>query len=309
MSKLFNLLFGVQKTIKLKEYVKGLYRYPKKMIGRNVSYLEIDKTDILVFAAHPDDELLGLSVMINRHRLKGEKVVIVYVTDGTGRDGDSWKRDKELSEQVAKIRYQEGINGLSVLQVPQQNLFCLGFPDGGTHRYLKEISKDVIQLINKLLPEKIYVHCIEGGHNDHDLVSLVVKSVCHKLNFVNIFEWAEYNSFYPLGSKKIEFLPSLDFHKKQTLRKIDLSEIELKKKQNMLACHVSQNIGHLFSHNEIIRRADLMHFKKELLAYSQVPKEDWFPLIEKFLKYMGRNHFHTSLLNTLNLRKQDIKRI
>src|SRR5690625_479781 len=131
------------------------------MIGRNFEINKLKKTDVLVFATHPDDEILGLSAMMSRHCSKGETITVVYVTDGTGRDGASWKRRKELSEKIAATRYQEGVLGLSVLKIPSQNLVCLGFPDGGTHRYLKEMSKDVIKLITKLAPRNIYVHCIE----------------------------------------------------------------------------------------------------------------------------------------------------
>lgn len=285
-----DLIIGTQRTIKLKEYLKGLYRYPNKMIGRNISHINKNNTDVLVFAAHPDDELLGLSSLINKHFLKGEKIIVVYVTDGSGRDGESWKKERPISERNAKVRYQEGILGLSILKIPAKNILCLGFPDGGTHRYLKEMSKDVYMLIKRLSPKQIYVHCIEGGHNDHDLVSLVVKSVCNKLNFSNIFEWAEYNSLYPLGSKKIDFLPSLPFHSRNAVRNINLSEIELKNKRKMLSCHVSQKVDDVYSCNEIIRKADIRHLKDELIAYSQVSREEWFPMIEKFLSYMKLNH-------------------
>ena len=301
-------IIGVQRTIKIREYVKGLYRYPKKMIGRNIAINEINRTDILVFATHPDDEVLGLSATIGRHCSQDEKVTVVYVTDGSGRDGDSWKRERKLSERIAATRYQEGVRGLSVLKIPQRNVLCLGFPDGGTHRYLKEMSKDVISLIKKLAPKKVYVHCIEGGHNDHDLVSLVVKSVCNELNFQNIFEWAEYNPLYPLGTEEIKFLPSLPFHKAKEI-KIEFSEDELIFKKEMLACHKSQDVVDIFTQGEIIRKANVTHLKEELVAYSQVIKKDWSYLVERYLKYMRNKNLHTESLKTKSPRKQAVRRI
>ena len=44
-------------------------------------------------------------------------------------------------------------------------------------------------LINQLKPGSIYVHCIEGGHNDHDISSFIVKVVCKEINFTNVYEW------------------------------------------------------------------------------------------------------------------------
>lgn len=286
--KFIQSLFGLQRTIKLKEYVKGLYIYPVNMIGRNLSKDNINRTDVLVFATHPDDEVLGLSAVMSRHVANGEKVTVVYMTDGSGRDGDSWKKEKKLSEQIAKTRYEEGIRGLSILNIPQQNLLCLGFPDGGTHRYLKEMSQDVSTLIKKLTPKKVYVHCIEGGHNDHDLVSLVVKSVSNNLNFRNVFEWAEYSPLYPLGTKEMKFLPPLSHHQEKEI-KIELSEKELINKKEMLACHKSQGVTDIYTQGEIIRKADLAHLKEEIEAYSQVNNEEWSYLVKRFVKYRMRN--------------------
>src|SRR5690625_5311990 len=98
-----HLIIGIQKTIKVREYVKGLYRYPSKMIGRNLSINKLNQTDILIFATHPDDEVLGLSAVMKRHCLHGDKVTVVYVTDGTGRDGD--RKSTRLNSSHVAISY------------------------------------------------------------------------------------------------------------------------------------------------------------------------------------------------------------
>lgn len=306
LRRLFVKLIGLQKSIKLYEYVKGIYRYPINMFGRNLSKDSMSRTDVLVFATHPDDEVLGLSAVMGRHVANGEKVTVVYVTDGSGQWGDMWKRNKELSEQIAKTRYQEGIRGLSVINIPQQNLICLGFPDGGTHRYLKEMSKDVTLLMNKLAPKKVYVHCIEGGHSDHDLVSLVVKSVCCHLNFQNVFEWAEYSPLSPLGTEEMKFLPNLPHHQ-ETAIKIEFSEEELMYKKEMLACHKSQGVE-IYTQGEILRKADVKNLKDELTAYSQVIKEDWSYLVESFLNYMENKDPQTIPFKDTSPGKQAIRR-
>ncbi|WP_251549848.1 PIG-L deacetylase family protein [Neobacillus muris] len=251
ITELFQLFVGVQKTIKFKEYMKGLYRYPTAMIGRKVS---IHPTDVLVFAAHPDDEVLGLSAMMSRHLAHGEKVTVVYVTDGSKRGEDSWRRKKHLSQKIAETRYKEGTQGLSILNIPEKNVLSLGFPDGGTHRYLKEMANDIHFVINQAVPQKIYVHCIEGGHNDHDLVSLVVKSVCNYLQFQNVIEWAEYSPLYPIGTEKMKFLSPLEHHHSKEYV-IELTDEERKQKKRMLACHQSQNVEGAYTQGEIIRRA------------------------------------------------------
>jgi LmbE family N-acetylglucosaminyl deacetylase len=299
MTEFLHLFVGTQRTIKLKEYMKGLYRYPTGMIGRKIS---VHRTDILVFAAHPDDEVLGLSAMMSRHQARGENVTVVYVTDGTKRGEDSWRRRKHISQQIAEIRYKEGTQGLSILNIPEKNVISLGFPDGGTHRYLKEMANDIYLLINTAMPQKIYVHCIEGGHNDHDLVSLVVKSICNHLKFQDIFEWAEYSPLYPIGTKEMKFLPSLK-HNTSHEYVIELTDEERKQKKRMLACHQSQNIENAYMQGEIIRQAESKYLKEELFEYSHVPKEDWSYLIDQFLKFMEKRKlpFKSLLLNNSTL--------
>lgn len=281
------MIFGYENSIKIQEYMKGLYRYPNKMIGRNVpTNLHDQKTNILVFAAHPDDEVLGLSATLQRYKKVGKRVTVVYVTNGSSRDQESWQRGKKSSESISMLRYKEGVQALSFIHILPKDILCLGFPDAGTQRYLKDIATDVQLLLEKLKPDKVYVHCIEGGHNDHDLVSLVVKSVCFNLNYQDVYEWAEYSQLYPLGTKEMGFLPSLSHHKEEKI-KIKLSENELIYKKRMLACHKSQDVEDIFTQGEIFRKADRTNLREELIAYSQVIKEDWSYLVERFLNYMA----------------------
>src|SRR5699024_5260246 len=106
------------------EYCRGLYRYPKKMLGRKVSHLTHQRqTDVLVFAAHPDDELLGVGTQLIRHKQNGEQVTVNYITNGAGEDGASWKFSKQTSKLIADTRYQEGIHGLSEIDISKEDIF------------------------------------------------------------------------------------------------------------------------------------------------------------------------------------------
>ena len=39
---------------------------------------------------------------------------------------------------------------LSQINISKENIYCLGFPDGGTQRYLKEMSSDISNVIAKI---------------------------------------------------------------------------------------------------------------------------------------------------------------
>lgn len=276
---------GEERMIKLIEYTRGLYRYPKKMLGREFPDNIKQEADILVFAAHPDDEVLGLSSILYGHQKKRENAVVTYVTNGSGLIGESWRMPEEFSKDRAEERYREGLQGLSLLNIPEENVYCLGFPDAGTHRYLNEIAKDVLFLMEKYQPKKVYVHCMEGGHNDHDITSYVVKSVCKKLGFSNVYEWAEYNQLQPLGTEDIRFRNCKSTETEETVMK--LSDAQYKLKKQILACHKSQDVAKYYLMGEAIRKAALNDLGKELLAYSNFREASIRPLITQFSKFIN----------------------
>lgn len=260
-----------EKRIKNVEYVRGLYRYPKKMLGRKLPTKNLnDKTDVLVFAAHPDDDVLGLGTTLYRHSLKNDSTRVVFVTNGSGRDGESWNIRFRESKRKTITRYQEALNALSLINIPDTNIYCLGYPDGGTQRYVKNMAADILKLIQELNPRRIYVHCIEGGHIDHDLTSFVVKSVCYSIGYSNIFEWTEYNPEQPLGAHKVKFLPTY-INKSKTVT-IEISEKERELKRQMLACHESQDVEQFYLQGEAIRKAKTSQVEKEVFEYCQIPE-------------------------------------
>lgn len=267
--------------IKKIEYIRGLYRYPNKMLGRNFKIDPINNTDVLVFAAHPDDDVLGLCSTLYRHSLKGDKIKVIFVTNGTAGAGESWHRKINQSKNKANLRYQEAVQALSQINISKENIYCLGFPDAGTQRYLKNMSKDVFMLVHKLKPRRVYVHCIEGGHIDHDMTSLVVQSICNKIGYTNVFEWTEYNSSQPIGTQNIKFLPAQSNRLEEM--KIDISEEERILKRKMLACHKSQDVEKYFMQGEAIRRANIAKFEIEYLKLNK----RLFPIVKEFNKSLS----------------------
>ncbi|MCR2822019.1 PIG-L deacetylase family protein [Lederbergia panacisoli] len=261
MIKVIQFSKKYENLIKILELIRGLYLYPIKMLGRRFSP-DYSKTDVLVFAAHPDDDVLGLATTLYRHRARGESVKIVFVTNGTGRDGESWYIRKAVARNKADIRFWEAVRALSLINIQEKDIYCLGFPDGGTQRYLKSISKDVMLCIQKLKPKRIYVHCIEGGHKDHDFTSYVVKNVCNKLKYFNVFEWTEYNPKQPLGTNQVRFLTSNLINSKEI--KIEITDDERSLKRRMLASHDSQDVEQFYMQGEAIRKADTYSLEYEI---------------------------------------------
>ena len=278
-------IHGREKVTKVIEYVRGLYRYPKKMLGRKFSHdYTDDRTDVLVFAAHPDDDILGLGTTLIRHSKNGDNIKVIFVTNGSGGIGESWNLSVGEAKRRSDVRYLEAVKALSLINIPEENITCLGYPDGGTQRYLKNMLVDFFMLIQEINPERIYVHCIEGGHCDHDMTSYVVKSICNKIGFNNVFEWTEYNSIQPIGTNHVKFLPSQSTSFQETI--IDISADERILKRKMLAMHHSQDVEKFFLQGEAIRQANITQIENDLYEHCQLSKRKLIPLVTDFNKAM-----------------------
>jgi LmbE family N-acetylglucosaminyl deacetylase len=253
--------------IKTVEFIRGLYRYPRQMLGRTYDIYDGVKADILVFAAHPDDEIFGIGTVLYRHFLDNKKIKIVYVTNGSASGhGASWRNSKARAKELVEMRLHEAAQALSHLQLSAKDILCLGYPDLGTYRYLTSISKDISQLLQEVAPEKIYVHTIEGGHIDHDMTSLVVLNECKRRGLTNVYEWTEYNSMQPLGTKEVTFKSVVTTFSDEI--QIRLSDEERALKRKMLASHVSQQ-AEVFGHQgEAIRKASFTNLVGRILAYA-----------------------------------------
>ncbi len=275
---------GNMQFIKKVEYLRGLYQYPASMLGRNLDINQTHnvQTDVLVFAAHADDEVLGLSATLSRHSRNGDNIKIVFVTNGSAdwTGVQSWQIKASEARSKSETRYKEAAEALSYLNIPKKNIFCLGYPDGGSLRYLKDIKKDVLQLIRQWNPGRVYVHCIEGGHIDHDMTSYVVKSVCKEADFRNVIEWAEYNSEQPIGTRNIKFLSTQYSTYKETT--INITEAERNLKRKMLACHKSQNVEGYYLQGEAVRQAALSNLDIELKEFCHLPNNILFSIIKDF---------------------------
>jgi LmbE family N-acetylglucosaminyl deacetylase len=98
-------------------------------------------TRLLVFAPHPDDEVLGAGGLIRRVTAAGGRVHIVYLTSGDGFP-EGVETEEGISPRVAHLkprdyqeygalREQEARSALASLGVRRQALSFLGFPDEG----------------------------------------------------------------------------------------------------------------------------------------------------------------------------------
>jgi LmbE family N-acetylglucosaminyl deacetylase len=257
-------------VVRLIERGRGM-RYPTTLIGRrNFPPPRFSAGGVLVFAAHQDDEVLGLGLTLTKHRSNGERVIVVFTTNGAG---GNWKESSAVKREVAAARFKEACDALAVIRIDAADIVCLGFPDGGLHRYIPEARADIATLIREIIPHTIYVHAMEGGHIDHDVTAFIVQEVSAQLCIASVFEWAEYNNEAPGGQPVSDarfahdpYVP--DFECAPTA----FDHGHLARKHEMLAKYASQAISIRYYpfRSEILRKARPIRLLPRLAYFTRL---------------------------------------
>ncbi len=105
----------------------------------NIKNLSIEKQEkIIIFAPHPDDEILACAGLIQKIIKNQGEVYIVYLTNGDHNQLPYRIYEKKIILnptdyiKLGEIRRKESIKATGILGIPKENLIFLGYPDFGT---------------------------------------------------------------------------------------------------------------------------------------------------------------------------------
>jgi LmbE family N-acetylglucosaminyl deacetylase len=134
---------------------------------------------LLVFAAHPDDDVLGLGGRLER---VAGAIDVAIVSDGAP-DSPEYYRSLGFAsrEGYARARRAEAAAALRRAGVPEGHLHELGVVDQTVARHLDGVSSMAMRLIARLAPDAVMTHAYEGGHPDHDATACAVHTALHEL--------------------------------------------------------------------------------------------------------------------------------
>ena len=133
--------------------------------------------ELLVVAAHPDDETLGAGGLIALCSGRGIRVTIVVVTDGaaSGAEGIAAERSAELAAAAV-------ILGAGVVE--------LGFADGATREHRAEITAALRKHISRVSRSALVVAPWRGdGHRDHRVVGEITAELAAGRRFAEYPVW------------------------------------------------------------------------------------------------------------------------
>ncbi len=121
--------------------------------------------NVLVIAAHPDDEVLGCGGTIAKQALNGDEVYVLIL--GEGITSRYKQREEVKSKEIEKLR-QNALKASKILGV--RKTFFLNFPDNRFDTApLLDIVKTIEDVVEKIKPEIIYTHHYGDLNIDHKI--------------------------------------------------------------------------------------------------------------------------------------------
>lgn len=125
---------------------------------------------VLVIAAHPDDELLGVGGTIRKHVKAGDEVYSVILGEGqTSRWEDRENTPKEILDSLNK----DSLEAAAILGIKKSYFATL--PDNRFDNWdLLDVVKEVEKVIDLINPDIIYTHFEEDLNVDHRITHAAV---------------------------------------------------------------------------------------------------------------------------------------
>lgn len=145
--------------------------------NRRTPALEPRFDDLVVVAAHPDDETLGAAGLMRRVHDAGGRVTVIVASDGEGsHPGSPTMSPREL----ASLRRDEVASAVRAL-APGARLHFLGLPDGGLREHADALAGRLGEILDALTTARalsartLLVAPWSGdGHRDHRVAGEVV---------------------------------------------------------------------------------------------------------------------------------------
>ena len=127
---------------------------------------------VVVFAAHPDDDILGCGGTIAKLTQEGSKVHIVFLADGESSRGDITDINSLIQQ-----RKQDAKKALKILGC--DSIEFLDFPDNRLDSLdLLDVVKKIEGFIDAYKPYTIFTHYAHDLNIDHQITHNAVVTAC-----------------------------------------------------------------------------------------------------------------------------------
>jgi LmbE family N-acetylglucosaminyl deacetylase len=142
--------------------------------------------NVVIFAPHPDDEVLGCGGTIAKKLAEGYTVFVVFMTDG--RYGlKEVGIDKNLDPLEFKtVRKEEALKAAKILGLKEQNMFFLDIEDKSLVKYKIYTLRKTMRILKDVHPAEIFFPQELEYNLDHRVTNTIVKEALKKLDLKTI---------------------------------------------------------------------------------------------------------------------------
>ena len=140
--------------------------------------------NVLIIAAHPDDELLGCGATVIKYVMKGDRVRSIILCEGETMRAQNSRQKRSAIEDAARVL---GVESSVCIGLPDQHLDTLPIVD---------VITPIEKAVNDYQPNIIYVHSGTDVNKDHQIVfEAALVALRPKNEFIE-----EIYSFYTVGA-------------------------------------------------------------------------------------------------------------
>ncbi|MBT4849564.1 PIG-L family deacetylase [Candidatus Parcubacteria bacterium] len=226
--------------------------------------------NILCFAPHPDDEVLGCGGSIAKALGNGHNVYLCYLSFGENAS------PKINSKKLGEVRKKEALAVAKFLGIPKDNMYFLAIPDNQINHLDLENVKKIIKLVRMLKPDLVYLPHEREQSSDHAETNRLVMRALDMAGSNNFFEYGKctwwvknvlaYEVWTPLGryqytedissfiDKKIS---ALKIYKSQSLQAGNISDFVGDKAKYLSAYRAAMTLGDYREAFQVLRVASV----------------------------------------------------
>lgn len=231
--------------------------------------------NILILAAHPDDEIVGLSVFIKKKNKLGCNIFILFLTNGLISKDSRWFWDKGLHDKYLKERMSELLKSMKYHSIKKFQVQDI--PSRTIKENINQSYKKVLITIKENNIDTIFTPAYEGGHQDHDVINYISSNFLEKYN---VYEYAEYN----FHGKKIRSNTFFDLIGNEILIKLNSEEKLFKKRAMKIYDSEKKNLSYIKLNQESYRPLRNYDYSlpphKGVLFYRRFSFFSWHPRVD-----------------------------
>jgi N-acetylglucosamine malate deacetylase 1 len=129
--------------------------------------------NVLVVAAHPDDEVLGAGATIARHTKAGDKVTVLILATGLDSRGTAdAQAHRNLRHQAEMSANILGVRDLRFADFPDNRMDTVA---------LLDVVKAIEDVAGRTNPETVFTHCVRDLNVDHEIAARAVATAFRPL--------------------------------------------------------------------------------------------------------------------------------